>query len=365
MTGVGDEQIAIRGEGDSIGLLQNRGRGHAPVADECAAACERREAAVGGDAIDDPVIARPDHAMRIGCDERRQINTERKRGDDFRRLVDFAQRSAVDARDEQIAAVVETDAARRRELRVFGGEIVAGAITRIAATCVCVDVVRLRIDATHFPIPDLGDENVSRRIDGDAERIVQFRIHSECAVAGVAARSISGAGDDVDRIRREVDAANAISVGRRFGHVEKAATDGEAGWRFQVSEHGRDHAALRVDAANASVFRVGNEEIVRGVERDSFRQIQHRVHGLTAVAAEAGRAVAGDRFHFAVRIDATHAPHSFDEVNGAGRIDRDSARRRNRNRRRRLTVVASAAGDGGDRLRVKRHRGHQNEHRSD
>src|SRR5205823_15036865 len=95
----------------------------------------------------------------------------------------------------------------------------------ISAAGVCVDRFRLRVDAPHAPTRDLGDEDVARGIDGDAEWAVQLT-----------------GGERVDDVGGEVDLAYAIAVECRLGDVKKTAIDGQAGRTRE--DRGRRRAAV-------------------------------------------------------------------------------------------------------------------------
>src|SRR5207253_379529 len=94
-----------------------------------------------------------------------------------------------------------------------------------------------------------------------------------------------------------------------------------------------------VDPANATVARIGDQEIVARINRDIPRLPQLRLGCGTAVAAESARALAGDGADDAAGIDlADLVMGQFGEVVVAFGVERDLAWNGDRRLRRRPAV---------------------------
>ncbi len=186
------------------------------------------------------------------------------------------------------------------------------------------DDVRFRVDAAHAVVVHVGDVEIAgSRIERDVARHVQVRAGRRAAVADVlriAGHAVARHG--VDQPGLGVDHAHAVvqrvgdvdvAVGRggdRAGRVQRGL-----GRRLVVavvavlarSGDGGDDPGRSIDAADAVVVRVGDDQIAVGRDRDAVRRVELRHDRGAVVAGEAGAQLvaAGDRLDLdVVRVDA-------------------------------------------------------------
>ena len=138
--------------------------------------------------------------------------------------------------------------------------------------------------------------------------------------AGVAAEALcAGAGDGGDEVGLEIDAADAVVAG--VCDVEAGAVEGKAegcgelragggaavagGAESTGAGDGGDDTGDGIDAADAIVVGVGDEEIAGGVEGDGVGRVKLGAGRGAAIAGEALSAASGDGGEGAGWVEAT------------------------------------------------------------
>ena len=163
---------------------------------------------------------------------------------------------------------------------------------------------------------DVGDEQVARGVDGDADGAIQLGGGRGPVVAAVTGGAVAGDGDDVagrldhladhvvatvgdEQVARGVDgeAAGAVQLGGGRGSVVAAVTGGA------VAGDGDDVAGRLDHLADHVVVRVGDEQVARGVDGEADGAVQLGGGRGPVVAAVTGGAVAGDGDDVAGRLD--------------------------------------------------------------
>ena len=168
----------------------------------------------------------------------------------------------------------------------------------------------------------VGDEQVARGVDGDADGVAQLGGGGGSVVAAVTLGAVAGDGDDVagrlddladhvvgrvgdEQVARGVDgdAVGLVQLGGGGGSVVAAVTLGA------VAGDGDDVAGRLDDLADHVVGRVGDEQVARGVDGDAVGAVQLGGGRGSVVAAVTVGTVAGDGDDVAGRLDdlADHA----------------------------------------------------------
>src|SRR5207253_1188676 len=166
----------------------------------------------------------------------------------------------------------------------------------------------------------VGDEEVARGVHGDAGRGLELGGGRQAVVAEEAGSA--GAGDRADVPARR-DLADAVVVGVGNEKVTRGV-DGDTGRGRQLYARGgapvaaeagtpgagggRDDPGRRRDLTDAVVIRVRDEEVARGVDRDTRRGLELGAGGGAAVVDRVTPA-AGDR-----RDDPAPSRHLADAV---------------------------------------------------
>ena len=204
-----------------------------------------------------------------------------------------------------------------------------------------------------------GDEHATRAVHEQARRILEARRRGVAAVAGRGRHPVPG--DRVDHSRR-VDAADAVVALVGDEDVSRGG-DGDARGLGQARCGGglvvavvarpavagdRRDRAVGVDAPDAPLAHLGDEDAALRIEGERGRQVEPGVQRRPAVThSVAGKSGSGDRRDRPARVDAADSVVALIGDEDAARGVDDHASRMVELRVRRRTAVAREAGDAG------------------
>ena len=226
--------------------------------------------------------------------------------------------------DSMIAAVTNKEIACGIEFQIGRGkqfglcrraaiarETSAIRILRRAKTCDGLNCAINR-DATNATVGCIADENAAVASNHDGHRQIDLRFGRRAAVASVAGNGSSDRRDNAAAIHSANDVV--VSIGNQqaaFGVKSNALWIVQRSrrrrsiiacqFRLAVSSNGRDNAEL-INAPNALVVSVGNQQIAVGIEQQIVRRVKLCFRRQSAVAAKSSVASSGNNDQAVSRI---------------------------------------------------------------
>src|SRR6202035_1794596 len=243
------------------------------------------------------------------------------RGDGSGAQVHAADRVFFGIDDQQVALAVDRQLLRRVEGSGEGRPAVA-AISPLPGAGYRRNDPAVRVDGPQRAALPLEDVNGPVGRDFDGAGAVNPGSRRRTAVAAVI--GLASTGEGPNDLRGEIDDPHAVirdvgDVEPGLRGVERQAVrldhPGTRGWSVIAAEpgraaagEGRDDARAAVDPPNTMIMRVRNIDVSGVVDRDAVGLVEAAAGGRTAIPGIAGLAAAGaGRDHARARIDAPNA----------------------------------------------------------